>query len=41
MYKKLLQVCPALEERIINGSEEDLVHFADLVSLTSKISNMD
>ena len=31
VFKQLLQMVPGLEQRIINGSEADLSHVADLV----------
>jgi hypothetical protein len=31
VYHQLLQTIPGLEERLINGSEEDTVHMAELV----------
>jgi hypothetical protein len=32
VFKQLLQMIPGLQERLVNGSEEDLLHVADLVS---------
>jgi hypothetical protein len=31
VFKKLIQMIPGLQERLVNGSEEDLLHVADLV----------
>ena len=31
VYRLLLEMVPGLEERLLNGSEEDLIHIADLV----------
>ena len=32
VFQKLLQMVPGLEERLLNGSEEDIVFVADMVS---------
>lgn len=35
VFQKLLQMVPGLEERLLNGSEEETVFVADLVSQAS------
>jgi hypothetical protein len=31
VYKQLMGMIPGLEERLVNGSEEETLHIADLV----------
>jgi hypothetical protein len=31
VFKQLLQMIPGLEERVLGGSEEEVIHIADLV----------
>lgn len=36
VFRQLVQMIPGFEERLMTGSEEDVLHFADLVCLISK-----
>ena len=38
VYRLLLQMVPGLEERLLNGSEEEILHVADLVRHPSPIT---
>ena len=40
VYQSLLRMVPALEERLLNGSGEEILHVADLVCHTSPITLM-
>jgi len=35
VFQQLLHTVPGLEERILNGFDEEIVHIADLVSISS------
>lgn len=37
VYKELLRMVPNLEERVMTGSEQDLIEVADLVSIITTI----
>jgi len=40
IFRTLLQMVPGLEERLIEGTNEDLLHIADLVSNLARSCDM-
>jgi hypothetical protein len=37
IYKQLMKMVPGLEERLLEGSEEEILHIADMVCLLPSI----